>query len=246
MEREPRISLVPVKCMNFMIRTDENQKSLLTPPSTQRYTLYGWTLEESLAWTAFREKIEKVYALYSNPDKTGPAVRETLKLLIKKIRAYDNNRKEGHHLLDKVALFGTIDDWVIFNIKRGTTLASGPTHLNNKSDQIVPNIFLLKNDLGMHVLMVRNPETPASKKLPEGVAFAKIFRCISSETTVSKKEFDFIGNASRGKYLSNLIDIEQDKHTRLFAYYYCRYESKKGLLGLPSAVLRVEILLVSP
>jgi hypothetical protein len=243
---EPRISLNPSKCKNFMIRTDDNQKSILTPPSTQRYTLYGWTEKESLAWSAFREKIEELYTLYSDPDKTGPTVRKAIKLLIKKIRAYDYDAEMGHHLLDKVASNGTIDDWLLFNIKRGTTLASGPTHQNNNPEQIVPFLSMLENNLGSHVLLVRNPETPKTKKLPEGVVFAKIFRCISTEQPTSLKAYEFIGNASRGKYRSNFVDIEQDEKVRLFAWYYCRYESKKGDLGPPSAVLRVEIMLLAP
>jgi hypothetical protein len=245
MYREPRIPLVPVKCNDFMIRTDENQKSMLTPPSTQRYTLYGWTEEESLTWSAFRKEIEELYALYSNPDKTGPMIRKAMKILIKKIRAYDNDQIKGHHLLDKVALNGTLDDWTTFNIKRGTTLASGPTHHDNNPELILPNLSLSENTYGSHLLLVHNPENPQSKKLPEGVVFAKIFRCISTEQPASLKAYEFIGNAFRGKYISNLEDIERDEHTRLFAYYYCLYESKKGKLGPPSKILRVEILLLN-
>jgi hypothetical protein len=245
MEHKPRIPLNPQECKNYMVRTDENQKSVLTPPSTQRYTLYGWTEEESTTWSAFRKGIEELYALYSDPDKTGPAIRKLMKLLIKKIRAYDNDKIDGHFLLNKVAIYGTLDDWLTFNVKRDTTLASKPTHHNNSPEQIVPEIHLLENTFGSHLLHVSNPETPTTKKLPEGVVFAKIFRSISTEQPASLKAYEFIGNAFRGKYISSLEDIERDEHTRLFAYYYCRYESKKGKLGPPSKILRVEILLLN-
>jgi hypothetical protein len=245
MEHKPRISLNPQECTYFMVRTDENQKSVLTPPSTKRYTLYGWTEEESFTWSAFRKEIEELYALYSDPDKTGPAIRKLMKLLIRKIRAYDNDKAKGHHLLDKVALNGTMDDWITFNIKRGTTLASGPTHHDNSPELILPNISLDENTYSSHLLLVSNPDNPQSKKLPEGVVFAKIFRCIATEQPASLYAYEFIGNASRGKFISSLEAIERDKHTRLFAYYYCRYESKKGKLGPHSKILRVEILLLN-
>jgi hypothetical protein len=245
MEREPRISRNPAKCTEYMIITDDLQKSVLTAPDTLRYALYGWSAAESKAWSDFRVKCEKTYSVYSDPAKTGPGPRLAMHILIKQIRAYDNHPKEGHHLLDKVALNGTIDDCFTFNVKRGTTLEAKPRRYESKEINSTPVISIKNIGLGNHTLLIEHPENLQSKKLPEGIIFVKIYRYIGSEPPQKLNQYEMIGNAKRSEFISDFADLEFDTDKKVYAWYYARYESTKGLLGLPGNIRKAPVILSS-
>ncbi len=243
MAHGPRISKNPAKFHTYMKVTDNLQKSVLSPPSTLRYTLFGWTQKESLAWSDFRLQTEKTYAIYSDPTKTGPTPRKKMKLLIKKVRAYDNDKIKGHHLLDKVAVNGTFDDWLTFNIKRGTSLAAQPSRRKFDPSATTPLLTILRNTEGFHLIRVANSKDISAIKLPDGMAFAKIFCYIGSEKPFSQKQYTLIGNAKRGRYLHSFENVKYEGKERLYAWYYACYESKSGKMGLPGAVMSAGILL---
>jgi hypothetical protein len=245
MKSDVRLSPKPSVFNDQMIRTDELQLKVMTPPSTLRYTLWHWTAEESAAWSMYREKSESLYGLLCNPDTVGPTIRKKMKELIKEVRTYDNDKANGHHLLDKVALFGTIDDCLTFNVKGRTVLAADPTHHSEEAVTFRPSVTVLNNEEGMQLLSVINPDTPGSKKLPEGMAFARLYRFIGTEMPQNLKLYDYVGIAKKGEYLSTFGDLHFTDDKRVYAFYFARYESKQGVLGEPSAIVKAEILLVN-
>ncbi len=241
MERETRISRNPARCTIFMINTDDLQKSILVEPDTLRYTLFGWTEEESLAWSDYRQKCEEAYQNYTNPVTKGYTTRLIMRTLIKEIRRYDNDPRYGHHLLDKVALNGTIDDCAVFNVRRGTPRAAKPHRSSNTIPEHTPHLTIATIDLGMHILKVRHPQTPESKALPEGIVFIKIFRYIGTEAPAKLSDYDMIGNAQRAKFISLFGDLHLQTDKKVFAWYYGRYESKKGLMGPCGPVVKAPV-----
>jgi hypothetical protein len=238
-----RISRDPAECTAYMLRTDNLQKSVLTPPSTLRYTLYGWTAQESADWTNFRERLESLYKLYSNPDKVGPSIRKQIKLLINEIRRYDNDKLNGHKLLNKVAVNGNVDDWRSFNVKRDTTLASDPVHHGDDVELPLPDIIVKKIGVGFHELLITNSESPGSKKKPEGIQFVKVYRYIGKVAPTSHSQYVFLDNAKIGKIISKFVNLEIVDNEKIYAWYYACYESKNGKLGRPCSSTRVEIVL---
>jgi hypothetical protein len=145
MAEDHRISLNIRKFVAFMVITDNLQLQILTPPNILRYTLWLWTVDES------------------NADKVGPAVRKKLNDLIIKVRKYDNDPIDGHHLLDLVALKGSTDDCETFNVKRGTTLAKKRSKISGETVTPQPSVTIRKILRGQHLLDVVNPNTPSSK-----------------------------------------------------------------------------------
>jgi hypothetical protein len=240
-----RISKKPAEFDAYMNVTDELQKSVLTPPSTLRYTLYGWTQEESEQWTNFRLQSNILYAILSDPDKIGPAAETNMKLHIKTVRAYDNDKINGHHLLNKVADRGTMNDWQTFNVKEGTPREADPVE---HADEPVkkPNVMLKENSVGSHLLRLYDPESPDSRKVPEGMMFAKLYRYIGTNPPENIHLYEFVGNAKQGYVSSEFSDyVPPDPNSKLYAWYFGRYESKKGPLGANGLILKVDVMIAS-
>ena len=87
-----------------------------------------------------------------------------------------------------------------------------------------------------------NPNTPTSRALPPGMRMAMVYRAIGESEPKYYKEFEYIGNAKRGLYVSNLDLGELPGSTKLYAFYIARYQSKTGKMGEFSTVLKVPIL----
>lgn len=246
MSERVRISKNPSEHDAFMNLTDDLQKTVLTLPDTLRYTLFGWTELESAQWTLYRETGNALYALVSNPDTASTTNRKKMTDHIAEVRSYDNNKLTGHHLLDKVGLNGTVDDWRTFNVKRGTTLQAEPVRHAEEEVSERPVIVLKALEPGAHILSVSDADNPGSKKLPEGMAFAKVYRYIGTEATTDLDLYKFIDNAKLGEVTSDFTGVVQPGTTKIYAWYYGRYESKKGKLGMAGAIIRVEIVLIAP
>jgi hypothetical protein len=242
MAEHTRIHRKPSEFDAYMNLTDELQKSILTPPTTQRYTLWGWTQEESEQWTIFRLESNLLYADYTNADLIGPMVRKKMHDHIALVRNYDNDRLVGHKLLDMVARNGTIDDYSIFNVKRGTTLQSPPVqHADEPSMQ--PKISLQKAGYGNHIIRLEDPDQPDSHSLPDGMASAKLYRYIGVNQPEDERLYEWIGNAKRGYVTSEFYDyMPQEPNVKYYAWYFGRYESNKGKLGAHGNILKVEIM----
>jgi hypothetical protein len=242
MSNLPRIPRYPAMFDDYISRTDNLQVSTDSITGTKKYEFFNWTQAESEQWTAFRIESNLLYALLSDPDKMGPAIRKKMKILIKQVRAYDNNKITGHHLLDKISMSRNLDDCITFNVKRGTELAGSHGHRNPEAAKITPNCSFKKFDIGIQIISVINPENPSSKALPAGMAFAKVYRCISAESPTKLSQYELIGNAKRGVFVSRFDNIIRPEGKSLRAYYYARYESKKGHLGDPGNIISADIM----
>jgi len=238
-----RIKTVPAWFMAYMLRTNALQKTLVTPPSTYRYLSFGWTADESDDWDTFTTRAITAYANFSDPDKTGPGPKKIMKALIAEVRKYDNDSESGHHLLDLVAVHGTLDDCIAFNVKKGTVLAVSSTHRSNIPVKKTPRIGLKSNDQGLQVISCTNPETPKSKKLPVGVMAANIYRFIGAVKPDKLNQYDYIGIAKRGEIVSKIEDPGLEGDTKIYAWYYACYVYKDGTLSEISSILKVEVLL---
>ena len=230
---------------DYMNLTDDDQKSIITQPSTKKSTEYGWDDDESEAWSTFRTELNALYADSIDPTKTGPGVLKLLHLKIAEIRAYDNDKEHGHHLLDKVALNGSEADCLLYNVVRGTALEATPVHHDYSVVTLTPAISVKENATGYHVIKVVNPATPDSDAIPPDIIFARLFRFIGIEQPKSLRDFDFLAKAKRGSVTSMLTGVEFDEEHRQYAYYYAVYENKDGVVGPPSAIIKVEIRLES-
>jgi hypothetical protein len=136
-----------------------------------------------------------------------------------------------------------VDDCLTYNVVRGTSLQAAPSHHADDPTAYVPELKFLSYELGQHVISVTLSGLPGSKKLPDGMAFAKIYRYIGATPPTALKQYEMIGNAKYGLFRSNFADIVPEEGEVLIAYYYARYESKKGSLGNPGGVIKAPIML---
>jgi hypothetical protein len=181
--------------------------------------------------------------LINDPDKTGPAVIKKMNKNIKDTRLYDNSKSNGHHLLDKVADFGSSDDQITFNVKRNTFMEENPSEGEKKPMMIVPFLSIIEFGLGQQLISASQSDAKKTKALPEGMKFLKIYRAIAGAKPESVDDYHFLGNANRGRLLSSFEGIQIPADKKLNAYYIARYESTTGVLGGTSAVLESPIML---
>jgi len=228
----------------FMNRTDDLQLKIVAPSTDPNYKRYGWSDDQSQQWTSFRKQSNLIFTDYNDPDKVGPTIRKKMRELIKQTRAYDNNKMLGNFLLDKVASNGNIDDWKTFNIKRGTVLSEPKSDEKKDTSAYTPTLTSAKIGFGFHVFSVRCTETPDSRGLPEGMAFVLVFRCISATPPTKLSQYDQVGAAKFGKFISNFSELVPVPGEKLIGYYYARYMSTKGVLGNPGPIAKVPVNLV--
>jgi hypothetical protein len=229
-----KTSRISKKIAEFVLQmqvTDDLQLSILTPPSTKRFTLWGWSADESAAWTAFRTEAEVLYQIYGDPDKVTSAIRNKLKTLIINVNKYDHDPTLGHKLLDRVALLGTVDDCKSFNIKRSTSLAKVPIHGSGDPLTLTPRVGLKEVKKGMHVIDVDEPTMPGVKGKPKGVLAILIFCYIGQQAPTSNKQYSLVGAAIRGRFIYKINDVEVQGSVRLYAFYCARYLTTTGILG---------------
>jgi hypothetical protein len=238
-----RISKDPQEFDDYMNLTDNLQKSDDPITSQKKYLGWGWKDAESTQWTAFRDQSNLLFAIYKDPDKTGNAARIKMNDHIKTVRKYDNDKKVGHHLLDKVALNGTVDDCLTFNVVRGTTLEADPVHHDYDPTQYVPIVSLKANKMGMHLIGVSCADTPDSRSLPVGMKYAKIYRYIGKTAPEKLTDFEFVGNAKYAEFTSDFGDLVIPEGEKWDAYYFARYESENGKLGNSGPSINAPIML---
>jgi hypothetical protein len=240
---QERISAEPDVFAPYMDNTDNHQLSI-NPVSGQAFWKdWGWTAADSAQWTSFRTQSDKLFLLYSDKKHNTTENREEMITLIKNVKAYDHNPLTGHHMLDKIAISGTMNSCSIFKVKRGTPLVLKPDKIGPLPGTLIPVITVKENTEGEHKLAVRNPKTPKSRAIPKGMKFCKVYRYIGTAAPTNISQYQFIVNAKRGLAISNFAEIGLDPTVKLWAWYIARYESTKGVLGNPSAVLKMGVLL---
>jgi hypothetical protein len=239
-----RIPREPEKFAPYMDSTDNLQLSTDTATNQPFYKDWGWTQAQSAQWTAYRKQSDALFVVYSNKKLSNTENKEAIRILIDTVEKYDHDPIMGNHLLDRIALSGSVNDCTTFKVKRGTPLVlktadkAGPL-----PGALIPVITVRENTEGEHKLAVRNPKTPKSRAIPKGMKFCKVYRYIGTAAPTNISQYQFIVNAKRGLAISEFAALGLNANVKLWAWYIARYESTKGVLGNASAALKVGILL---
>jgi len=210
---------------------------------TFKWNDWHWTQAESQFWSDLRAVVEPLLEDYSNKRTITSEERDEVKQAIKSARKYVSYDVTGHRLLLKIAAFGDNHDWETANVKLGTPRAKKPG--KGKSDSTAmkqPQISIKMNIMGEQLLSGVNPDTPHTIKLPAGMKFLKFYRFVGSQPPTSISQYIFVGNAYRGKLSSKFSGLELQGQVKIYAYYIARYESNKGELGEPCAMISAEVL----
>jgi hypothetical protein len=226
-----------------MDNTDNHQLSINPVTNQAFWKDWGWTTADSAQWTAFRKQSDSLFLIYSDKKHVNTEDRNEMTTLIKNVKAYDHNLLTPHHLLDKIAISGTMNSCSIFKVKHGTPLVLTADKTGPLPGTLIPVLTERLNTEGEHKLGARNSQTPKSRAIPKGMKFCKVYRFIGTAAPTSISQYQFIGNAKRGLIVSNFAEIGLDANVKLWAWYIARYESTKGVLGSPSKALKVGILL---
>lgn len=210
---------------------------------TFKWQDWHWTQEESIFWHKMRNILSPMLKPYSNKKTITNEDKAMIRQTIKSLREYTGYDVGGHRLLFKIIAHGEYSDWAVANIKLGTPLAKkSGYHKSDSTAMLQPTVIIRKNIIGEMQLMVFNPNTPTSLRLPDGMKFAKVYRYIGTEPAKSVNDFTFCGNAFRGKLCVNFADVDQSSNVVLYAWYFARYESNKGELGAPGARVSAQII----
>jgi hypothetical protein len=234
----------PNKFVAYMDATDDYQ--LMDDPDNPGNPLFEkftWTPLESAAWTAFRQKADALFIKYNDVNYVNSTVRKSMMKLIDDVNDYDHNKNTGHFLLNRVGEHGNVDDWTKFHVVRNTSLEDDEPSEAPVLGAKKPLIVVRKNTTGEHELGVTNPDTPDSKALPIGVAGARIYRCVvaSDAPVPAKKDFEFVGPAKRGHFVSQVSGVTMDPNKKYYAYYYGTYVSTTQEEGDPSEVVKAMV-----
>jgi hypothetical protein len=245
---DTRFSSKPAIFVSQIDILDDLQNSPGTPPNSKKYMDWHWTGAENAEVTKMREKADELFEIIKVERSCPMVVKDEMRLLIKEFMVYDHGGSNPHHLLDKIAHFGTLSDWEAANIKRGTPLAK--TRPKNSEGMIRkmkhPILSLRSNTIGKHVIMITNPDTPDSKAPPKGFRSILIFCYIGIEPPAGLSDYQQAGKTYRGLFVKSFARLEPQSNKRLYAWYIARYESTKGILNDPGPPLKVPISTLTP
>ena len=99
-----RIPPKPSDYSTYIQSTDNHQLSIDPQTGNPRWMTWKWTAQESVQWTKFRKRNDKLYVTYASKSVKNTTVKESMHALIRETKDYDNHRSTGHRLLMKVAL----------------------------------------------------------------------------------------------------------------------------------------------
>ncbi len=240
----PDRSRIPKNAASFtayMVRWDNLQMLPGKIPGKQKWNDWMFTLAERKKITFFRKRAEKLYKFVAIGKLCPPTKKTQMRILINTVKDYDHGNVNGHHLLAKIGISGTISDYESLNIKAGTALAlsTHTSHVENPGLQ--PVVSLRKLGYCYHELSVVNPETPTKKAVPFGIFYAKVFCYVGTEPPNSPGDYTEKGNAKYGIFKSTFNVDDFDPKLKYYAWYYACYYSKKGNACTASAVLQVPI-----
>ncbi|MHB8261675.1 MAG: hypothetical protein ACYDCN_16725 [Bacteroidia bacterium] len=250
-----RMPKIPALLAAYLTRTNAYQLAIV--PDTRQgapvgsrvaqYVLWGWTAVESAQYTAYTTEYNLIYAEVADKKGTSTDERIDEKLLNKAIHAYDNDPLIGHHLLDKIALNGTIADCQAFGVKRGTALAV-PTHGAATQRTIGSSIVspVKVESISLHKiahLLIQLLVIVAGQKgraKPKGVKEIMVFMSITAigATAPLLSTYLYVGDVKRG-----LLTVPQDETNEgKKAWFIARTKNTKGQLGPPSAPFSITIM----
>ncbi len=233
-----------IKAILYIIALDNLQLSVgSSGVGTHKWEDWHWIITESAYVTSLRLILDPLKELYASKTNITTGQRDTVRKNIKLARDYSGYGLTGHRLLIKIAGFGNDNDWTVANIKFGTPLAKKPGKGKSESTAMLKPVLTLNNNkIGEMEIGVASPEAPSVIRLPEGMRFAKVFRCISTTKPISTDAFVLYGNAKRGKMHVTFDGIDLSGTEKLYAWFYGIYESTKGELGQASGMISAEIL----
>lgn len=210
-------------------------------PGTKKWEDFIWTSDDSVYVTTARTASDGYMDIINAERHCPPETKDSMKLLIDDFMDYDHGTTNGHRLLDKIALHGTIADCEKLGIKRGTALAKEPSHSSSTAivDNVRAKLGVRSNTIGRHKITVVN-EVGDARSLPEGIAIARVHRFIGKVAPTSLSQYESIGNSKRGLFESNVENVPQSTD-KLYAWYIVRYEDTRGNIGQASEPLKLEI-----
>ena len=224
----------------YMNDTDDYQKA--TDPATGgfRYLNWGWSAAQSTQWTAYRTLADSLFGKYNNKNIRNTDTTNKLHKLIDDVVLYDQQNK----LLDKIAAANMppaiLTDFEMFNVKRGTVLASPGSLRTVDPGMKAPLLTLKKTAHLLHQLHVANPDNPKSVAKPKGIKEIMFYRATAAQGAAAPADgaYTYIGDVKRGKYVANYTTTD----VGTVAYYKVRYKTKSGVFGAFSLVLIVVIM----
>jgi hypothetical protein len=234
-DSKTRVPIQPADLAAYMDNTDNYQLEIVPPSTVANYVAWGWTATESAQWHAYRLAYDKAYLLIKDTENASKAE----KLLNKAIHAYDNDKLIGHHLLDKVALAGTIADCQLFLVKRGTALASNASLSRTISPIKVEVITLHKSQhLLSQLLVVLMGQKGRAK--PKGIKEIMVFKAVTAQGAAAPalSAYLYVGDVKRG--LITVQHAATDEGNK--AWFIAYTKTTKGILGAPSVVFSVTIM----
>ncbi len=212
------------------------------PPNATKSIDWKWTAAELLYVHTIRLRADIYWSQVKNSRVSPVELKDEYKQMITDFFAYDHGKSNSHHLLEKIGLFGTMEDCEYVKVKANTPLARTPVRTGNFKVDLIPVIELIYNQECMHMLCITNPATPKSKARPKGL-LPKVYCYISDQPTKKLSDYKEVGVVNRGYFLMRFDDPNLPSDVKLFAWYYVVYENHKGIKGKESEILKVAVFL---
>ncbi|MBI3502379.1 MAG: hypothetical protein HY063_11350 [Bacteroidetes bacterium] len=233
----------------YIIDTDDLQLSIDPNTNNPVYQNWGWTAAESAAWTAFRTKDNALYKKYSVKKLRNSDITEKLNLNRKDCLKYDHDKDTGHHLLDKIALSGSVSDCETFKVKRGTVLQDAT--LTRVAEPGSKEAGIVVREIGhlFHKLAIVNIDKSKKKGREKGIKEIEIWRALvkppappanqnanqppqpmpvqNPNAEPDDSQYVHVGEAKRGLYLSTF----ESSDVGSTAWYKARMKNTRGEKG---------------
>lgn len=245
-----RIPTKPADFDPFMIRTDDYQLAIV--PDTRagvpagntvaRYVLWGWTAAESAFWSGQRHLSNVQYPKYTGKTGVNKTIRDAMHKIVTDTHHYDFYKKDlpaSHKLLDKVALFGTLEDAAEFNLKAGTPLGSVSMTRSKDPAAITYSVIVLHILNLAHIIeFTRTQLGKKSHAKGPGIKQLQVWCFIGLVEPPDLTGFKYVGHIYRGKFINKFNATTDKKKT---AWYFVVAENTHGELSQPSPLCHADI-----
>ncbi|HLG35911.1 MAG TPA: hypothetical protein VI757_13610 [Bacteroidia bacterium] len=233
-----RIPTQPSALASYLETTDDYQTAAILP-APPNYTRWNWTSQESTDWHDFRVNYGTLYQKFSDKNTRNKSIVAQQKVLNKAIHKYDNDTVTGHHLLDRVALTGTIDDCEIFRVKRGTALADTTPTGPPDPGSVAVTIAIKKSEHLLTQLLIKTADQ-VGRGRPKGIKEIMVFKAITAQNAPAPalKDYQYVGDVKRG--LTNVQHEDTVEGSK--AWFFARVKNSKGETGPPSSPVSVSVM----